>query len=367
MDEVFRRLAAQLPKAWRLEGPRLASESGRGAYATREIMDFESDGVVDAWADIIAGDDRVTLAIEVRERFEPRDAMRILLAFERATKSIARVSERSEAPPARMIVSRYFSPRSRDLLTESGWNYADSTGNVRIASERPALFLKLTGSERDPAPEARPLQSLRGPVAGRIVRALLDRKPPYGIRELARQAVTSPAMVSRVVALLQRDAIVDKDSNGPILKLDWRALLQRWAQEYQFTRSNRVERYLALRGFGPMFEKLRATQRRYAITGPFVAERRRTLATSRLAMMYTDDVPALARELELGASAAVANVLLAEPGDEAVYQGRWEEEGLWYVAPSQAAADLLTSGDRNPRLAEALIEWMGENEDAWRS
>jgi hypothetical protein len=36
------------------------------------------------------------------------------------------------------------------------------------------------------------------------------------------------------------------------------------------------------------------------------------------------------------------------------------------VAPSQAAADLLTSSGRGPEEAEALIEWMLANEEAWR-
>jgi len=37
-----------------------------------------------------------------------------------------------------------------------------------------------------------------------------------------------------------------------------------------------------------------------------------------------------------------------------------------YVAPSQAAADLLTSPGRGPSEAEALIAWMAANEAAWR-
>lgn len=361
LDEVIRRLASELPAGWRMEGLRRESRSGAERVAER---DYRSDGIVDAFVDIVAGKLRTTLAIEVREQFEARDATRVLMAFDNEPQMnwLERPSRWQ-----RMLITRFLSPRARDLLVAKGWSYADATGNVRIAVESPALFIKLNGSERDPAPEARPLRSLRGPVAARIIRELIDRKPPYGVRELAFRSLTSAAMASRVVALLEREAIVDKDGRGPILGVNWRALLARWAEEYQFQRFNRVERYIALRGFAPMFEQLRVTGRRYAITGPLFAERRRTLASSRLAMIYTDDVPALARELELGPSGAVANVLLAEPGDAVVYQRMKQEDGLWFVAPSQAAADLMTSGDRNPRLAEALMEWMAENEDAWRS
>jgi hypothetical protein len=44
-----------------------------------------------------------------------------------------------------------------------------------------------------------------------------------------------------------------------------------------------------------------------------------------------------------------------------------EADGISYVAPSQAVADLLTGPGRNPSEAEALLDWMRKNEDAWRT
>ncbi|MCC6649750.1 MAG: hypothetical protein IT348_01220 [Candidatus Eisenbacteria bacterium] len=267
----------------------------------------------------------------------------------------------------RMLVTRFLSRRSQDLLTSSGWSFADSTGNARMVCERPALFLKLTGSERDPAPEARPLRSIKGPVAGRIIRELIDRKPPYGVRELAFRSATSAAMASRVVALLEREAIVDKDGRGPILRVDWRALLERWAQEYSVLGTNRTERFLALRGRGPMLEKLKQTKLRYAITGALAAEAMRSVASSPMSVLYTDDVPAMARELELEPMKSPANVTLVQPFDDMNYLRKRELDGLWYAAPSQVAADLLGGGDRDPQIARAVMSWMEENEHAWRT
>ena len=40
--------------------------------------------------------------------------------------------------------------------------------------------------------------------------------------------------------------------------------------------------------------------------------------------------------------------------------------GVWYAAPSQVAADLLTSPGRGPAEGEELIQWMQANEEAWR-
>lgn len=51
---------------------------------------------------------------------------------------------------------------------------------------------------------------------------------------------------------------------------------------------------------------------------------------------------------------------LPNPGWEA------QRDGVWYAAPSQIAADLLTSPGRGPAEGEELIEWMFAHEGAWR-
>lgn len=42
-------------------------------------------------------------------------------------------------------------------------------------------------------------------------------------------------------------------------------------------------------------------------------------------------------------------------------------EAITYAAASQVAVDLLTGPGRGPAEGDALIEWMEQNEDAWRS
>lgn len=59
-------------------------------------------------------------------------------------------------------------------------------------------------------------------------------------------------------------------------------------------------------------------------------------------------------------------MILAEPFDPVVYERTREREGVTCVAPSQNAADLLTSPGRGPNEAQELMDWMGKNEGAWR-
>ncbi|HEU5402415.1 MAG TPA: hypothetical protein VFU86_13715, partial [Terriglobales bacterium] len=59
-------------------------------------------------------------------------------------------------------------------------------------------------------------------------------------------------------------------------------------------------------------------------------------------------------------------VLLVRPFDPVVFERTTRQDGLIYAAFTQVAADLLTSPGRSPQEAEALINWMKENEDVWR-
>src|SRR5947207_21220 len=54
-------------------------------------------------------------------------------------------------------------------------------------------------------------------------------------------------------------------------------------------------------------------------------------------------------------------------GSTQVMRRASKKNGVTIAAPSQVAADLLTSPGRGPNEAEALIEWMREHEDAWRA
>jgi len=360
-DLILRRLTDSIPWKWEIE------KTGRSGMTPGSVV--ARDFGVDAWLNMRSGKATARIAMEVRLRFEPRDVERLeqfssmVLAPEQAND---RVADAARPADGCLLAAPFLGRRAQELLERAGWNYADATGNVRIALDMPPLFVKLDGESKDPFRETRPLRSLKGPVAGRLVRTLVDFKPPCGIRELAQRSRTSPAMASRVVAMLERDAIVTRNGRGPVTDVDWKALIERWCDEYSFIRSNRPSRYLALRGRKPLLKRLQETKLEYAVTGTLVAERRRTVAPSVATYIYTSDVPALAGALDVIEAGSAADVILVEPFDPIVFEGTWAEEGIRYVALSQAVADLFTSGDRNPQVGMALISWMQENESAWR-
>jgi hypothetical protein len=99
-----------------------------------------------------------------------------------------------------------------------------------------------TGAIKDPWPSDDTLRSLRGRGAGRA--ALVDFRPPYGIRDLAHRAGVPLGSLSRVLDLLPREGLVTRDVSGAVTAIDWERTIRRWAQDYDFARSNQIAYYL---------------------------------------------------------------------------------------------------------------------------
>lgn len=341
-------LSRRLPSTWR-----------------SELSDRPRQRGIDPILRLIAPDGtQALLPVEARASINTRDVPAVLDALHRAAESEPDVAHQLGQP---VVVARYLSPRTRDALVERGASYADATGNLRLVSDQPAVYIESLGASSDPwrTPE-RKIKTLKGRPAARVVRALIDFTPPYGVRELWQLSGTSLASTSRVVDFLDKEALVRRDEKGRIIELDWPSLLLRWSEDYNFQASNAVTSGFEPRGTQRTLDALTHTSNRYAITGSLAAVRVAPTAESRLAMLFADDPEELAGELGLR-SAGPPNVLIARPFDAVVYDRAIEADGLRYTSLSQTAVDLLTSPGRGPAEGEALIQWMKGHEDAWRS
>ncbi len=275
--------------------------------------------------------------------------------------------EQAEATPAYMVVSTYLSPLTRERLAEAGIGYADSTGNVRFTVDRPAVYIETQGADKNPFREDRALRSLKGGRAARVARGLLDYRPPFGTRELAGETASSAAMISRVSSLLEPDEIVTKESpRGGFVSVDWEALARRWAMDYDFTSSNTLTTWLEPRGTRALYARLRDSEIRYAVTGSFAAYRLAPVAEPRLAALYVDDPETAARSLGLRPAETGGNVLLVIPFDPVAFERVEYDDGITYARVTQVLLDLMKGPGRGPAEAEALLEWMRENEDIWK-
>lgn len=300
---------------------------------------------------------RAKLTVVSRKRVSPKEVPHLVRQAEAAEGQL-------------LVIAPFLSPRARELLADANASYVDATGNVRVTVNDPAVFLESRGADRDPDRQPRPLRSLKGATAARVVRALCDFVPPFGVRTLAESSSTPLGTVSRVVSFLEEEALITRDDKKVIAAIDWPALIKRWVVDYSVKGSNIMRAYLEPRGLSALVPKIGKLDR-YAITGSLAVPN--GVAPARLAMIYVDDAERAARDLELVPTEAGANVWLLEPYDEVVFErtqsrpfGPADSTSVVVAAPSQVAADLMTSPGRGPQEADALIEKMKGTENAWR-
>lgn len=306
--------------------------------------------------------ERITLIVEAKKTFVPRELAHVINQLRDHT---AAISNPASLP---MVVARYLPPATRERLIQENIAYADATGNIRVVADRPAVFLRDLGADRDPwRGPGRPRDTLVGEPPARVVRALADHVPPFSVPRLVELSGASTGAAYRVVEFLEREALITRGARGRIEQVDWRALLQRWAKDYGFQRSNRVTSYLQPRGLSTLMGDLATLDDiRYAVTGSLAGAAWAPYAPAAAGMIYTDDAHRLADSLGLREVTTGANVLVAAAAYNVVFDRTETVDGVTVVAPSQAAVDLLGGPGRNPVEAQALLTWMEKHVQQWR-
>jgi hypothetical protein len=355
LDDFQRQLVSILPSGWKIDSHRPPRDRAGGVDA---VLNLTSPNDETAW-----------IWLEVKRVVEPRD---VAATLDNIKARALRTANGSATKHLVVLAAPYLSPTVRERLARAGAGWFDTTGNLRIQLERPALFIDRPGATRNPYtdPDDRRLRSLRGPGAARVVRVLLDGEPPNGVRALAAAAEVGLGTSSRVLDLLAREELVDRDDKGAVLLVRKRSLVERWAQDYGLTTTNNGIAALAPRGLDRLLDLLVEYDGRYALTGSAAARTYRpedelSVVPLTLCVMFVPDAVTASRDLAVRRTDRGSNLLLIEPFDEVVYRGARVRDGLKYVSPSQAVADLLTGPGRSAEEAEQLLEVLAREDPAW--
>lgn len=316
----------------------------------------------DATVELRSSNASGTLLVEAKRSFAPRDVDRLLGAVGRRLRAASPMV-------SILVVAPWISPRTRELLTSEDVNYLDLTGSARIRLDEPALFISAEGAARDPAPAPRGSARLRGPKAARLIRFLLDVRPPYGVREIASALRLAPGYVSRLLDALDREALIARSRRGGVESVEIDGLLRHWAITYDVFASNDARTYLAPRGAAGALSLIpeMTPDEAVTVTGSFAAVRLAPVAAPALLCAYCDDPHAVAAALDLIPADEGANVALLRPFDPVARDRATDHEGVRYAAPSQVAIDCLTGNGRMPAEGEAVVTWMLASEDPWRA
>ncbi len=348
MGDALGSIVALLPASWAID----------------ERADIRLDGRrIDAVMDLTAPNgERVSFAVEATRSGSVPTAYLL---------SALRELERTSSLPV-LFVSDYIGPSLRTALAADGISFADATGWVRVASEKPLVLLTGQGAGRSPRPgRTSAVVRLNGVAASRTTRALATTSLPIGVRDLAQLAEVSPGSVSKLLVTLAAEGIVDRDARGGVAVVRRRALIRRWVHDYAFTKANKsVGYYIAPRGLERASTRLGNSEMALAVTGSAAARRllpdgATSVVALRLLALYAAAPQALARELGLiDADPATANVVIAAPQDRQILAPTDEELPL---APAALVlADLLTLPNRSDAEAEQLMDTLARDDAAWK-
>lgn len=348
------RLEATLPPGWSLE--------------RQEELGSSSVGRADAVVGLKALNQKTpSIVVEAHTSFAPRDVAKVLGGRRDVLRQVA-------GPMPVLVIAPALSERSRYLLSEKGYGYADLAGNVRLALETPGLFIDRVTS--NPLRKTRQSHaSLRGNKAGRIVRVLADVAPPYGVLELARAADVTPGYVSKLLDYLDSEAMIDRGRRGVVTDVAWQELLRGRAQHYNVFAANRAQFFIARSGPALAHEQLH-NDHGVCLTGSFLAAQVAPIATPTLLALYVrvrERAADMVRKLDLLPTDQGANVVLLQPYDSFVLQrlrystpDAYLRRSIPAVSCAQAALDCLTGNGRMPAEGDALIDWMASNKSRWR-
>ncbi len=268
-----------------------------------------------------------------------------------------------------LLVAPYVGPRVRERLIEEGISYLDLTGNTRISSDYPGVFVELQGATHDPR-STKPRAAIRGAKAGAVVRVLVDATPPYTGAEVARAAKVNEGYLSRILDTLADEGLIDRERSGPVTRVDWPALLRRRSRALDLFHRAGTYRYVARQGASALLDRLRSRApsgpRLPTVTGSFAAARLAPVAASTLLVVYTPNPRDLGSDLELLPAEAGADSVFIRPDNEFAFAGSERDGGIAWAAPSQVAIDCLAGTGRMPSEGDSLIAWMQENEHHWR-
>ena len=280
----------------------------------------------------------------------------------------AEVRALPSAPSGSMpvIVAPFLSPPVRDELARAGWSYWDATGNMRISSADPAVWIDRVGASRDPEPrddsEPQRLRSLKGKAASQVIFWLLRESKAASVRELSRETGAGLATASRVVDLLREEGLLKDTDGGPIVVADRLELARRWARDYGFETTFKPARYFSLLGEEIAVDRVQGSGLNYALTGARAAAielaevgRVAPLPASGI-WLYTDDVTGVERAMDLAPDRR-GNILVARCGFLTADEGYSTISGSRprrIARPWRIVGDLLGAGGRLAAVGEEL-------------
>lgn len=306
--------------------------------------------------------------IMVRHAAKPSARCLVIARRRLETRDLGAIVARAEhAPHPVLVLSAYVPPAVRERMRGARIGYWDLAGNADLALAAMGLRISREAVAGAKTSGERTTRSLAGEMGGRIVRALVDRPPPFALGELANEARVELSCASRIISFLARARLVERRARGRIEGVDWQALVRRWTVDAPLLSRGERAVFVPGRDLSGLFTRLRTSAFLHAITGEWAFAALSERKPPEQVVMYVEDVACAAQQLALhhmsgaGMGGNAGTIVLVKPSDRSVFHRSWERDGLRFVSPSLMAGDIEDGAGREKALA-----WLAEHEQGWR-
>lgn len=333
------------------------------------------DAVIDTRIQISTPDQHrfAELLVVARAALTPRDV-------ETQLKQINNILLHTSGQQTLLVTAPWINARTQQALREQEIAYLDLTGNSSISISYPSIRIQTHGATKAPkllaATESSSSRTvtLAGVQAGRVVRFLVDRRPPYLASQIATATDVSLPWVSRLLGQLE-DQLLIRRSGRRITEVRWPEILRARAETYDLLRHNSYMSTVAVNGTAAVLEQLSRELKsgndagNVAVTGSYAARVVAPHAVGGQLMLYVEAGPhtpdVWAERLGL-MRADGGDVLLLRAHDNVVFERTRNVDGIPHVALSQLVLDGLSGPGRMPAEAEKVLDYLIDHEQDWR-
>jgi hypothetical protein len=300
------------------------------------------------------------LFVEARKAVYPRDVRQVLWRSREAKHGRSKGQGKE---PLFLLVAESISPGAKELLRDERVGYYDSGGSLYLPAPGAYLYI-------DKPPPKTFAKSVRSLFSGRCAQVLhtllVQHNDWFGVKELAQQAMVSPATASQVLTELERFDWLVSRGQGPSKERHLRepgALLDAWVKQLPSMRPPNLRRYYIpsmksdglLERVGEVFDAHNAG---YAVSYEAAAQQYAPFLSSisqvRVRLLMGANADAAIADLGARVVNEGANLTIIEAKSLGELIFREQVGRIWLASPLQVYLDLLRGEGRSKEMAEHL-------------
>jgi DNA-binding MarR family transcriptional regulator len=311
------------------------------------------DGRVDSV--ISAGPHRIVIEYKGSGRAAP---------VSKAIERLRRSGSVGVEPSIPVVLVPFMGDVGRKLCSEAGVGWLDLSGNAHIFA--PGLRIHVEGKPNQYKARGRP-SSAFAPKSSRVARWLLmNPRDWFSQGVIADSTSMDQGFTSRILARLEEDGLVERNTSGEFRPRDPELLLDAWREVYDFSKHHVIKGHVSARSGDELLRKLsrRLTEAsvRFAATGLAGAWLLDHFAGFRITTVYIEDplADSILDSFGFRPEPRGANVWFVVPNDpEVIGSGGEQEEGgerIPCVHPVQVYLDLKGHPERAKDAAGKLRE-----------